>query len=303
MSDKLEFDLDVEIVAGKPEKLAPGIVRVVANNPSPFTFKGTASYLVGEEDLAVIDPGPPDDEHYAALEAAIGGRRVAAVIVTHTHRDHSPLAAKLAARFDAPTYGFGPHAAARELFLGEINPLDAATDTDFVPDVALADGNTFEHGEWSMTALHTPGHIANHICLAMEDGTVFSGDHVMAWSTSIVAPPDGRMSDYMASLDRMAERKGDRIYWPGHGGPVREPSRFVRFLSMHRHQRELSILRRLERGDRRIGDIVQAIYKGLDERLHGAAGLSVLAHLEDLVDQGKAKTDGAPGIDGDYEPV
>jgi glyoxylase-like metal-dependent hydrolase (beta-lactamase superfamily II) len=288
---------------GIAEDVAPGVRRILAPNPSPFTFRGTNSYVVGRGEVAVIDPGPDNPDHLAALERALEGETVKAVVVTHTHRDHSPLAAALSQRHDAPTYGFGPHAPARPPQPGEHERLDASNDTDFVPDVALPDGGRVEGPDWSLTAVHTPGHTSNHICLALDGtGTLLCGDHVMAWSTTVVAPPDGDMAAFMASLDKLAERD-DRLYLPGHGGPLREPQRFVRLLSLHRRQREASILKRLEAGERSIQGVVAQIYKGLDPKLKGAAGLSVLAHLEDLIASGKVVREGEPGLRGAYRPA
>jgi glyoxylase-like metal-dependent hydrolase (beta-lactamase superfamily II) len=273
---------------------------MLAPNPSPFTFRGTNTYIVGRGNVAIIDPGPDSEAHRAALERAVEGETVGAVIVTHTHRDHSPLARSVAAAHGAKTYGFGPHRPARPPRPGEDLRLDASNDTDFVPDVALVDGGRVEGDGWSMTAVHTPGHAANHICLALDGtGTLFSGDHVMAWSTSVVAPPDGSMADFMASLDKVAERD-DRLYLPGHGGALREPQRFVRLLSLHRRQRETAILKRVRDGVHTIPEIVGQIYKGLDPQLTTAAGLSVLAHIEDLIDRGALACDGDPGLSAIY---
>jgi len=303
MSDDLPFDRHFDPTPGVAEDTAPGVRRVLAPNPSPFTFRGTNTYVVGRGEVAVIDPGPDSPEHLAALERVLEGETVKAVVVTHTHRDHSPLAAEISRRYEAPTYGFGPHRPARPPHPGEDERLDASNDVDFVPDVALGEGDTVEAGDWSLTALHTPGHTSNHISLALEGtGTLFCGDHVMAWSTTIVAPPDGDMADFMASLDKLAERD-DTLYLPGHGGVLREPQRFVRLLALHRRQRETSILKRLEAGDRSIPEIVARIYKGLDPKLRGAAGLSVLAHLEDLAGRGAVVVEEAPGLAGIYRPA
>ncbi|PBB87451.1 MULTISPECIES: MBL fold metallo-hydrolase [unclassified Mesorhizobium] len=298
----LEFETRFDPAYGQAVTVAPHVLRVTATNPSPFTFHGTNSYLVGRETLAVIDPGPDDDAHLETLLAAIGGRPVSHIFVSHTHRDHSPLAARLKARTGAALLAEGPHRPARALRIGEINPLDASADTAFVPDVALADG-TLTHGDgWAIRTVLTPGHAANHAAFALEGtGILFSADHVMAWATSIVAPPDGAMADYMESLDRLIERD-DRLLLPGHGGPVVAPRKFMRGLKTHRKMRERAILERIRDGDRTIKDMVAAIYRDTDPRLHGAAGLSVLAHLEDLVARGLVATAGDPAIDGIFEP-
>ena len=292
---------------GEAVAVAPGVTRLVANNPSPFTFHGTNTYLLGRgASVAVIDPGPDLDAHWRALERAIGDRAVSHILVTHTHVDHSPLAARLKATTGAPTYAEGPHRPARPLHTGEVNPLDASADTDFRPDVALAHGETIEGpsdgGGWRLEALHTPGHTANHCAFACEiDGerSLFSGDHVMAWATSIVAPPDGAMSDYMASLDRVAARP-EETYWPGHGGRVENAPAFVRALKAHRRMREAAVLEQVRAGRDTIPAMVRVIYATTDPKLHGAAGLSVLAQLEDLVARGVVETDGPPALEGRY---
>ena len=299
----IEFDTRFEPAHGQAVEVAPGVRRVTAGNPGPFTFHGTNSYIVGSDTLAVIDPGPEDEAHLRALLAAIGGRPVSHVFVSHTHRDHSPLARILAGETGARVFAEGPHRPARPLRIGETNPLDASADTEFSPDHALADDEIVQGDGWAIRTVLTPGHAANHAAFALEGpGILFSADHVMAWSTSIVAPPDGAMSDYMASLDKLVARD-DRLYLPGHGGPVAKPSAFVRALRTHRRMRESAIVERLKAGDRTIPEIVRAIYAGTDPRLHGAAGLSVLAHLEDLVARGDVAADGDVSIDTAYRPA
>lgn len=296
----LAFETAFEPSYGTAVAVAPGVSRLTVNNPSAFTFHGTNSYIVGTDTLAVIDPGPEDDAQFDALVRAIAGRPVSHIFITHTHRDHSPLAARLSRATGAVTVGEGPHRAARALRLGEVNPLDASGDLAFTPDVRLADGATIHGDGWALRGVFTPGHAANHMVFALEGtGVLFSGDHVMGWSTSIVAPPDGSMSDYMASLDRLLARD-DRIYLPGHGGPVRKPLPFLRGLKAHRKMRERAILERLRTGDRTIPEMVRAIYRETDPRLHGAAGLSVLAHLEDLVAKGAAVAETDVSLDGVY---
>ena len=248
----------------------------------------------------MIDPGPEDAAHLGAILRAIGNRPVSHIFVSHTHRDHSPLARALQQRTGAIICAEGPHRSARPLRIGEINPLDASADTDFAPDFVLADDSVIEGDGWALRTILTPGHTANHAVFALEGSDVlFSADHVMAWATSIVAPPDGAMADYMASLDRLLERD-DRLLLPGHGGPVRKPRSFMRGLKTHRKMRERAIVERLSEGDKTIPDMVRAIYRDTDPRLHGAAGLSVLAHLEDLVARGIAVTEGDPSIEGEY---
>ncbi|RWM80790.1 MAG: MBL fold metallo-hydrolase [Mesorhizobium sp.] len=298
----LKFDTDFDPAYGQGVTVAPDVLRITAKNPGPFTFYGTNSYIVGRKTLAVIDPGPDDDAHFKILLEVIGDRLVSHIFVSHTHRDHSPLAARLKQRTGAIVLAEGRHRPARPLRIGEINPLDASADTAFDPDIALADDTLVDGDGWAIRTVLTPGHTANHAAFALEGtGILFSADHVMAWATSIVAPPDGAMADYMASLDRLIERD-DRLLLPGHGGPVTAPRSFMRELKTHRRMREQAILERIKGGDRTIKDMVAAIYRDTDPRLHGAAGLSVLAHLEDLVARGLVSTDGEPAIDGIFRP-
>ena len=268
---------------GKAVEIAPGVRRMTVNNSGPFTFHGTNSYLVGETDIAVIDPGPVDDEHVDALVRAAGTGKIKAIFVSHTHRDHSPGAKRLQSLTGAPIYAEGPHRSARALNIGEINPLDASGDHEFKPDHVMKDGDRVDFGEAALFAIETPGHTANHLSFALEGtGIVFSADHIMAWSTSIVAPPDGAMVDYMGSLEKMIART-DKILFPGHGGPVRDPATYLADLKAHRLGREKAVLDQIARGNHRVQEMVQEIYRAVDPRLHPAASLSVLAHLEDLV--------------------
>ncbi|MBJ6132084.1 MBL fold metallo-hydrolase [Ochrobactrum sp. Q0168] len=299
----LVFDSSFSPEYGKPVALSKGIVRVTANNPSAFTFHGTNSYIVGQDTLAIIDPGPVDEAHYQALLAAIAGRPVSHIFVSHTHRDHSPLAERLKNQLGAQTVAEGPHRPARPYHEGEVNVLEASADTDFVPDIVLADGEIVEGDGWALEGLHTPGHAANHMAFGLKGTDIlFSADHVMAWATSIVAPPDGSMSDYMASLEKLLARD-DHVYLPGHGGAVTKPAAFVRGLRAHRKMRERAVFQRITQGDRTIGDMVKAIYRDTDPRLHGAAALSVLAHLEDLVGRGEIVTEGNPSLESIYQPA
>ncbi len=300
---KLEFDLAFTPAWGEAVPVARDVLRVTASNPGPFTFHGTNSYVVGRDTVAVIDPGPDDAAHLAALMAAIGGRPVSHIFVSHTHRDHSPAAMPLKALTGAPVLAEGPHRPARALFIGETNPLDASADTAFAPDIALADGDAVACDGFVIETVATPGHTANHACFAIRGaGILFSADHVMAWATSIVAPPDGAMADYMDSLDRLLARD-EALYLPGHGGPVRDVASFLRGLKAHRRMRERAILERLRTGDRSIPAIVEAIYRDIDPRLFGAAGLSVLAHLEDMVSRGLARVDGPPSVVARFGPA
>lgn len=298
-----EFNRDFQPAYGSAVPVAQNVQRITVNNPSAFTFHGTNSYIVGDTSVAVIDPGPEDEMHFQALMAALRGREVSHIFVSHTHRDHSPLAARLKQATGALTVAEGPHRAARPLHEGERNPFAESSDTEFVPDIVLGDGKSLSGDGWTLTALHTPGHTANHSAFALDDsGIVFSADHVMAWATTIVAPPDGSMSDYMASLAKLLQRK-DRLFLPGHGGPVNDPTAFMRGLRAHRRMREKAVLARIKGGDQTIPDMVKIIYRSTDPRLHGAAALSVLAHIEDLIEKGEVQTDGPPSLSGLYFPA
>ncbi|MFG1301148.1 MBL fold metallo-hydrolase [Xanthobacter sp. V3C-3] len=291
MSEDIAFNRSFDVPAGRVDQVSPLVRRVVAPNPSPFTFTGTCSYIIGRGQVAILDPGPDDPAHVAALLDAVRGEEVTDIVVTHTHRDHSPAAAAIQAATGARTVGEGPHRAARPLAIGEVNPLDASADMAFRPDLVIPDGETLAGRGWSLTGIATPGHCANHMAFALaEDDLVFSGDHVMAWATSIVAPPDGAMGDYIRSLEKLATRT-ERLYLPGHGGPVTDAPAFVRDYLDHRRAREAAILRALDRDVETIPDLVRGIYIGLDPRLVGAASLTVLAHLEHLVASGRVVTD------------
>ena len=299
-NDDIPFDKRFDLPPGKVDEVAPGVRRLLANNPSPFTFRGTVSYIVGRGQVAIIDPGPLDDAHIAALLDAVRGETVSHVFVTHTHRDHSPAVPRIKAATGALVLAEGPHRPARTLRIGEAPRHAASNDTEFRPDRVLADGEVVHGPGFTVEAVATPGHTANHMAFAFKEANIlFSGDHVMAWSTPVVAPPDGAMSDYMASLEKLA-RRPESIYLPGHGGAVHDAPRFVRAYIVHRRAREASILRRLGKGAADIPAIVRAVYIGLDPRLIRAAGLSVLAHIEDLVTRGLVVTDGEPAIDSVY---
>ena len=270
---------------GRIEQLDRGIARLLAHNPSAFTYYGTQSYLIGEEEVAVVDPGPDLPEHLDALEQAIGGRKVVAIMCTHTHRDHSPAARPLAERTGAAIIGCAP------LALETVGPrADASFDGDYAPDRALQDGEAIEVDGHAVTAVATPGHTSNHLCFAYGDA-LFTGDHVMGWSTTVVVPPDGDMAAYMASLDKL-RRRDDRIYYPAHGPAVTNPQQYVRHLVGHRMQREKQILGLVREKARPIPDIVANAYPGLDPRLVLAAGGSVLAHLRDLQRRGLVEQQG-----------
>jgi glyoxylase-like metal-dependent hydrolase (beta-lactamase superfamily II) len=270
-----------------PVTLEPLVRRLLAPNPSAFTYTGTETYIVGRGEVAVIDPGPDLTEHLDAILAATAGERITAILCTHTHRDHSPASRPLKALTGAPIVGCAP------LTLDDEGPrADAAFDADYRPDRVLQDGETVAGPGWTLEAVATPGHTSNHLCFALrESEALFSGDHIMGWSTTVVSPPDGDMADYMASLDKLI-RRTDRIYYPAHGDPVREPQRFVRAIAAHRRQRERQILDLLEREAQPIPLMVESMYRGIDPRLHGAAGRSVLAHLIDLEARDRVWRDG-----------
>ena len=287
----IELSQRINFVYGEPRELAPGVVRIVANNPSPMTFKGTNTYLVGTRSLAVIDPGPDDEQHCAAVVKAVAGRPVSHIVLTHAHGDHSDGIPRLAGAIKAPlaAYGYEPHPSrasrtapdGREVGLASIRP-----------DIVLRDRDTIKGDGWQLEALFTPGHAPDHLSFALAGtGILFSGDHVMAWNTSVVAPPEGRMADYLASLERLRGRN-DKVYLPGHGGKLNEPERMVRGYLIHRRMREDSILAAIRERPRTISEIVSLVYPGLEPRLVRAASLSVQAHVEHLIERRLVLSDG-----------
>jgi glyoxylase-like metal-dependent hydrolase (beta-lactamase superfamily II) len=293
---EIKFRRDFDVAHGVLEPISPLIRRIVARNPGPFTFTGTGTYVVGHGTVAIIDPGPDITEHIDALLGALRGETVSHILVTHTHHDHSPAAAAVKRATGAPTYGFGPH--------GGLSSPDGTgeegADRDFVPDYAMRDGDAAEGPGWRLAAVHTPGHTSNHLCFALpEERVLFSGDHVMGWSTSVIAPPDGDMTQYLGALEKLLTRD-DAVYWPTHGPAISEPHDHVRAFIAHRRERSAAILARLAAGDVAIPDMVAAIYVGLDPRLHRAAGRSVLAHLIALVAEGRVESDGPPSIAARY---
>jgi glyoxylase-like metal-dependent hydrolase (beta-lactamase superfamily II) len=300
MPEDIPFDKNIQLVPGRVDEPMPGVRRLLCNNPSPFTFKGTVSYIIGRGKVAIIDPGPEDPAHSAALLDAVSGETVTHVFVTHTHRDHSPGVPAIKAATGAHVLAEGPHRPARPLHVGDGPRMESSNDTDFRPDRTLADGETVSGAGWTLQAIATPGHTANHMAYAFKEANIiFSGDHVMAWSTPVVAPPDGSMGDYMASLAKLAKRS-EPIYFPGHGPAVTNAPRFVAAYILHRKAREASIINRLQGGESDIPTMVSAIYANLDPRLLKAAGMSVLAHLEDLVARDVVATNGPPSIAGRY---
>lgn len=294
---KLPVDRSYEAAYGKAVEVTPLIRRVCAENPNAFTFKGTGTYIVGRGKVAVIDPGPLLDLHVEALLAATKGETITHILITHTHNDHSPAAAPLKAATGAKTYGFGPHGAGKK---HDGIDVEEGGDMAFTPDVVVKDGDTIKGDGWTFDALFTPGHTSNHICFALrEEKALFSGDHVMGWSTTVIAPPDGDMAQYFASLQKLTSRD-DRLYYPTHGNPIPKPQAFVRKLIEHRHARERQIEACLQRGLNKISGMVPVIYSEIDKKLHPAASVSVLAHLQHMVATGRAATDGAPGASSLY---
>jgi glyoxylase-like metal-dependent hydrolase (beta-lactamase superfamily II) len=299
MAVDIPFRRDFAYEYGKLEPVAPGIRRIIARNPGPFTFRGTGTYVVGEGQVAVIDPGPDLPEHVEALLMDLAGEEVTHILVTHTHRDHSPAAAAVKEATGAPTYGFGPHAGGRR---GEAG-VEEGGDWDFTPDIVVKDGDEIVGNGWRFEAVHTPGHTSNHLCFALPDqGILFSGDHVMGWSTSVIAPPDGDMASYMASLDKLLGRR-DAVYWPTHGPAITEPKEHVRAFIAHRREREAGIVECLRAGIGQVDAMVERLYLGLDPSLRRAAGRSVLAHLLDLIGRGAVACDGPPGVESRFKLI
>src|SRR5215468_425117 len=285
MTEALPFKTTMSFAYGEPRQLAPGVVRIVANNPNHFTFKGTNTYLVGADHLALIDPGPDDGEHLAAILRAIGGRRLSYILITHTHHDHVDGLPALIAATGAKTAGYGHRALAR----GTKRTSAAGgeyLEVDFVPDIALKHGDRLAGEGWSFEALFTPGHAPDHLCFALAGTEIlFSGDHVMGWNTSVVAPPEGNMGAYIRSLELLTERP-ERRYFPGHGGQIEEPHRLVKAYLLHRRMREHAILDCIRQDHNTVQAIVPVVYRGLDPKLLNAASLSVLAHVEHLRERG-----------------
>lgn len=281
------------------EQVSPRIRRIVAPNPGPFTHTGTCAYVVGDGDVAIIDPGPADADHVATMLAAVAKDRLRYVLVTHSHRDHSPAARLLGEATGALVVGCAPYVPPQDNGVTGVG-LDAAHDRDYAPDIVLTQATRLSLGDVTLETFATPGHTANHLCFSLlEESALFTGDHVMRWSTTVIAPPDGSMRDYMLSLERQRLRN-DQVLWPAHGDPIRRPQRYLRALYNHRRAREASILQRIADGDHSIGEIVSRIYAGVDPRLHGAAAMTVLAHLEDLVERDLVFCEGPSTITAQY---
>jgi len=295
MAVVIPYVREIDIEYGRCDEVGPLIRRVTANNPGPFTYKGTGTYIVGRGEVAVIDPGPDMGDHLQAIEAAIPGERVSHILVTHHHLDHSPLAKPLSERTGAKVWG---RAVAGPIVEDAVK-LEAGYDR-FTPDIPLIGGEVIEGDGWTFEAMHTPGHTSNHICYALrQENALFSGDHIMGWSTTVVTPPDGNMGDYLRSLERVSER-GFATLWPTHGPPIRDVAPFLEAYAAHRRDRERQILDRLAAGDTRIKVMVPTMYAAVDPRLHPAAAHSVLAHMIELVNSGRVVADGAPGLESEY---
>jgi glyoxylase-like metal-dependent hydrolase (beta-lactamase superfamily II) len=296
MSTELTFRTEMTFAYGEPRELVPGVRRLVANNPGPFTFKGTNTYLVGTDELAVIDPGPADEDHFRAIMKAAGGRPITHILITHTHRDHTDGLARLKASTGARVCARGrPRRAPAS---PRTSPSGAEfIDIDFAPDVLLSDGDRVSGRDFTLEVIATPGHAPDHLCFADTARSVlFCGDHVMGWNTTVVAPPEGNMADYMRSLERLLERT-EEVFLPGHGGQIRQPARMVKAYIVHRRWREQAILDAIKAGYSTIDRIVALVYNGLEERLVNAASLSVLAHVEHLIERGLVRCDGPPSLD------
>ncbi len=283
----LSFNTEFDPQYGRAVDIVPGVQRITAPNPGPYTFRGTNTYLIGQQSLAIVDPGPDSEPHFDAILSALGGRRIEAILLTHSHLDHTPLTDRLKRQTGAPVYAVGPHKPYRALTTTETELLGRSADLAFLPDHNLASGALIEGPDWQLETVLTPGHTANHAAFAI-GGTelLISGDHVMGWSTTVVAPPDGSMADYLRSLDVLLARR-ENLYLPGHGGKIPKAHAYVKGLKTHRIMRERAILEQVSKGLDSISQIVSILYRTVPEKLHGAAAMTVLAHLESLIEAGK----------------
>ena len=289
MAVSIPFLTEPEVEYGEVVEMAPGLRRVVAKNPSKFTYRGTGTYIVGQGRVAIVDPGPDDDDHIAAVLAAVDGERVEALLITHTHRDHSPASRAVTEATGAVAYGFGPHPTADD----DDGKSEERGDIEFAPDAAVVHGDAVEGPGWSFECLYTPGHISNHIAYRWREAAgVFTGDHIMGWSTTVIPPPDGNMTDYLASLRLLADAPGDRVYWPTHGPPVTNPHPLVEALYSHRLDRERQILACLATGPKTISEMVEVMYADVAPELHEPASRSVLAHLIAMTGDGRVGSHG-----------
>lgn len=291
----IPFVRDLEFKYGDAVRVSPRVRRLIAENPGPFTYLGTGVYIIGQGDVAVIDPGPAIDKHFEALKMVLKGERITHVLVTHSHMDHSPLAHPLAKWAGCKVYAGGAAIPTES----EVR-MEAGDDLRFTPDITVKDGDVFKGSDWTIEAIATPGHTSNHFCFGLkEENALFSGDHVMGWSTTVISPPDGHMGDYFASLEKIKKR-GFSTIWPTHGPPVTNVAPFLDAYIAHRKAREQAIIERLRAGDRLIPDMVKVIYKDVDKRLHPAACHSVLAHIIHLVETGRVKAEGPFGLATEY---
>ena len=294
----IPFVKDIHFTPGVADEVAPGVRRIIANNPGPFTYTGTGTYIIGTGEVAVIDPGPNRDAHLDALVSELKNETVTHILITHTHSDHSGLATKFAQETGAPLYGYGAHPIREKEH--DAPDLDEGADRSYTPDILLKHGDMLEGSDWRIETVHTPGHLSNHLCFALPaQKALFTGDHMMGWATTVVAPPDGDMGAYLDSLDLLLARD-DEIYFPTHGAPIENPRRFVRAVKTHRLMRDAQIIDQLKKGRTGIKEIVAAMYADIDKRLHGAAALNVLAHLIRLVRTGAVTCDGEPGMKTEY---
>lgn len=291
----IPFVRELSFKYGEVARVSPRIRRVIAENPGPFTYLGTGVYIVGTGEVAVIDPGPVIDAHFEALKAAVAGEKITHVFTTHTHLDHSPLAHPLAKWAGCKVYGRPDP----NVGYGEVS-LEEDGEAGFVPDVLVNDGDVFSGPDWTLEAITTPGHMSNHVCYALkQENALFSGDHIMGWSTTVISPPDGNMRQYFASLDKIRAR-GFSTLWPTHGPPVTDVAPFIDAYATHRRAREAAIVARMRAGDTLIPEMVKVIYKDVDKRLHAPAAHSVLAHMIQLVEEGRALADGPLNLSTHY---
>jgi len=293
MANPIKHYRDIEFDYGRCEQVSPMLRRVIAENPTPFTFRGTGTYIIGKGNVAVVDPGPDLPNHVDAIFSALRGETITHILITHTHSDHSPATRRIKAEVDVPAYGYGPH--------GQYGPkVEEGPDYEFTPDIFLKDGDVVKGDSWTVEAVHTPGHTSNHLCFALkEEKALLSGDHIMGWSTTVVSPPDGDMHAYVDSLRKIHGRDED-IIWPTHGPPITDPKSYVSQLIEHRAERENEILTCLKNDIGQIPDMVEVIYANVPQRLHRAAGRSVYAHLIHMVKTNRVACDGQPTPESHY---
>lgn len=300
MAETIPYRREMSFEYGVLETVTPLVRRIVARNPSPFTFHGTGTFVLGRGNVAIVDPGPDLAEHVDAILAALEGETITHQLITHTHLDHSPASRLIKERTGAPILGFGPHGQGRYERGGTV---EAGADLSFAPDRALAHGEVVEADGFHVEAVHTPGHCSNHLCFQLrEERALFTGDHVMGWSTSVISPPDGDMGQYMASLQLLLERD-DRIFWPTHGPPIPDTRDFVQAFLAHRRGREAQIVECMRGGKTRIADMVPVMYRDVPTYLHRAAARSVFAHVVHMLDRGLLTCEGSPGLEAEYRLV